>query len=132
MRGKDTENFVPENANEVTLTKLTGQATLPEGHVGAAQALLPKEYLRETLADLKVGEARWIVSWAVVVDEQLRCWLSPDTTTSKGPGGTLDTLVIRTPSGYNVRVQRVHKWSISNISTPHIPITSLMLPPLET
>ena len=73
-------------------------------------ATLPGEYVEHTLANLRVGESTWTVPWAMDVDDERRCWLTPSFTGHPTPGGTVQMLVERREDGYHVWLAPDYKY----------------------
>lgn len=74
-------------------------------------AKLPNNYIKRTLIDLRDGELVYTVPWAMVVDENLNCWLNVSFDYSYRAGGTVQMAVQREGGGYSVWIPKHEKYT---------------------
>ncbi len=80
-------------------------------------AQLPVRFLEtEMICNMTVGETVFITPWAMMVDDDMRCYLNGKYTYRKSSGGTVTMRVERRHDGYHVFVPEGQKYSPSAIS----------------
>jgi hypothetical protein len=75
------------------------------------QAVMPRQYITPTMAQLEVGERGWINCKALVVDDKHRCWLLKAAHVHDTPADAGSSVeVARTNSGWKVSLHQDYKW----------------------
>ncbi len=97
---------------KVGVTGMTGMYAIPT----QTSAKFPVEYLERTLSEIKVGEHVVVETSALVVDQELNCWLKPDVVVGSDAtalsSATPCVAVSRDERGYVVSLQpsRGRRW----------------------
>lgn len=75
-------------------------------------AQLPKNLVEDVIEGMAVGEVGYTVPWAMWVDQQMQCWLHPQYSIHKEPGGTVEMRIEHRPDGFHVWVTDLDfKWN---------------------
>lgn len=91
---------------------------------------MPPEFIsHDTVADMLPGDVRYVVPWAVKVDEDWQCWIDGSHEASLEPGGTVDLWVARTPDGFTIQPLASHRWRPGPVRDGWLPVARVL--PLE-
>ncbi len=89
-------------------------------------AKIPESFIeKDTIANMKIGEQRYIVPWGMVVDEENGAWLVGKYKTYEKAQGTTQLGVTRADDGFYVDLQDVdYEWDKKDIGNSGIQGTS--------
>lgn len=82
-------------------------------------AKLPETRKIGKIRNLQIGESRFTVPWAMIIDESNNCYIQLDFNACEDRGGTAQLKVILTDGGYICEIndpQIKFKWDTSDIS----------------
>jgi hypothetical protein len=60
---------------------------------------MPDQRIQRTVADMKVGESKYVVPWCIGLDRYNRPWINSNYPIHDEPGGTISVLISRTDDG---------------------------------
>ncbi|AOZ63813.1 hypothetical protein SEA_WEASELS2_235 [Rhodococcus phage Weasels2] len=100
---KDTS--YEEEPAKVIEHKRKGPAILPDSHL---------EDHEDCIENLPVGRTAYTVPWAMWVNSKGECFLHPQYTWDRKPGGTVDMLIRRERDGFYVKIPPDEKYERRN------------------
>jgi hypothetical protein len=78
----------------------------------------PRVRINETIEDLRVDEAGYVLGWAVVADKDRNLWIEPGTEIEGRADGTVDLFIVRRVDGLHVSPPDKFTWSPSQHAGP--------------
>lgn len=97
---------------------------------GLMVARLPDEWVDHSrIENMEMNQRRFVVPWAMIIDEDQRCFLESDAQTSRTMGGTVCLPIERRADGYHVWLTRgvelFFRWSPSRIGSGFVPVVAI-------
>ncbi len=81
----------------------------------AGVALMPEVFIEPRVRQLELGQAGWVTSWSVTVDQKRGCWLDGEAVVFPRRYGTANIFIKRELDGFHARCYaKDYRWEVES------------------